>query len=246
MHSEYPSPTVVLYRPSVVRPPRPRLLLLVIDPAPAAAELGRDLLDEPVDVIVTADPADGLLQAGILLPDAVLTAAQVPPMSGSAIARALHDRVRIPTFVGLEAADDEGVQRAMMAAGATACVERPYRSREILTALRSLSPDPADFAPPVEVGALRLDPGAHEVHLRGHRIDMPMREFELLHLLMCHAGQVLSRTQIQHLLWSADEVTSNTLTVHVKRLRARLGDDPTAPHIITAVRGLGYRLDAPR
>jgi DNA-binding response OmpR family regulator len=223
---------------------RARLLLLVIDPDTAGCRaLQRELAARQVDVLVTDNPADGLLQAGTLLPDAVLAASDVPPMRGCEIARALYGRTGIPTIVGVAPDDTDEATRAL-AAGAMASVVRPYRLQQILPVLGSL-PRGASAPEPVRVGRLLLDPAAHEVHIGDRRVDLPQREFDLLHMLMAHAGQVVSRQQIHRLLWNADGADSNTLAVHIKRLRDRLGKDRGNP-FITSVRGLGYRLDRPR
>ncbi|MEO3745343.1 response regulator transcription factor [Plantactinospora sp. B5E13] len=233
-------------RPLAPRTVRARFLLLIVDPDVTAAKtVAAALQDRQIDVVCTDDPADALLQAGALLPDAVLTAADVPPMRGSAIARALHSRSCIPTLVGVGEHDGPEASLAL-ANGATACVPRPYRIGDILPILRAISPDTAaDFHAPMQVGALRLDPAAVEVRFHGRRVDLPMREFQLLHLLMLHAGRVVTRAQINQLVWSRDDEASNTLNVHIRRLRTRLGDDLRDPKIIVSVRGLGYRLDAP-
>jgi DNA-binding response OmpR family regulator len=110
---------------------------------------------------------------------------------------------------------------------------------EALRALRSVRPEPGDL--PVRVGALRLDPATMEADLHGRRVPLPPREFRLLHLLMTNAGQVLTRDQIRAAVWGGtDGDASNTITVHIQRLRARLGDD-----LIQTVRRLGYRLVPP-
>jgi DNA-binding response OmpR family regulator len=95
---------------------------------------------------------------------------------------------------------------------------------------------------PVRAGALRLDPAAQEAELHGRRIALPPRETRLLHLLMTNANHVVSREEIQETVWGAGERPSNTITVHIQRLRSRLGEDP---EIIQTVRRLGYRLVPP-
>lgn len=227
------------------RSTRPRFLLLVADPDPATADNLRELLGgHQIDVVTALDAADALLQAGIHLPDAVLTAAQLPPMTGTAITAALHRRTCVPTLVGL-GGDDGGQATTALAAGATACIARPYRLAELLPLLRSIRPDTAaDFGAPLQVGALRVDPAAMQVHLHGTPVSLPMREFALLHLLASHEGRVVTRQQIVRLLWNGDE-GSNTVNVHIRRLRAHLGDDLQNPAIIVTVRGMGYRLIAP-
>lgn len=225
---------------------RARFLLLILDPDRQAAQLLADqLASRQIDVICADDPAEALVQAGAVIPDAVLTAASVAPMDGAAIARALSRRGSIPTLVGVGA--EEGMQAAAaLAAGARACVPRPYRMEDILPLLRAISPDTAaDITPILQAGGLILNPAAHEVQLNGRRVILPMREFQLLHLLMLHAGRVVTRHQINQLVWAGEGESSNTVNVHIRRLRQRLGDDPKEPFIIVAVRGMGYRLDPP-
>jgi DNA-binding response OmpR family regulator len=116
---------------------------------------------------------------------------------------------------------------------------------EALRALRSVSPPPARQRS-LRAGALRLHPSALEAELHGRRITLPPREFRLLHLLMSHAGQVVTRDQIRESVWGAGERdASNTITVHIQRLRTRLGDPSHDPAIIQTVRRLGYRLVPP-
>jgi DNA-binding winged helix-turn-helix (wHTH) protein len=126
---------------------------------------------------------------------------------------------------------------------------------EALRALQSVSPTPVrpvGSAPavgserPLRAGALRLHPAALEAELHGRRITLPPREFRLLHLLMSHAGHVVTRDEIRKSVWGAGERdASNTITVHIQRLRTRLGDPSHDPAIIQTVRRLGYRLVPP-
>jgi DNA-binding response OmpR family regulator len=132
-----------------------------------------------------------------------------------------------------------------LAAGAAACVAHPYRLRELLPILRAIRPDGvAEPQPPLEVGGLRLDPAALEVQLNGRLVRMPLRELRLLHLLMLHVDRVVTREQIRDAVWGGVP-GSNTITVHVQRLRQRLGDDQIDPRMILTVRGVGYRLVPP-
>jgi DNA-binding response OmpR family regulator len=147
--------------------------------------------------------------------------------------------------VGIGQHDGEQAGAALVA-GARVCVPRPYRVSDILPLLQGISPDTAaHIVPTIEVGALVLDPSAHEVTLHGKRIALPLREFQLLHLLMMHSGRVVTRHQISQLVWAGEDEGSNTVNVHIRRLRSRLGDNQKDPFIIVAVRGMGYRLDPP-
>ena len=98
--------------------------------------------------------------------------------------------------------------------------------------------------PPLEVGGLRLDPSSLEVSLHGRPVRMPMRELRLLQLLMAHADRVVTREEIRDTVWGGSP-GSNTITVHVQRLRQRLGDDQVDPRLILTIRGVGYRLVPP-
>jgi DNA-binding response OmpR family regulator len=117
---------------------------------------------------------------------------------------------------------------------------------EALRALRTVRSGPPTPQRPVRAGALRLIPAALEAELHGRRVTLPPREFRLLYLLTTHAGQVVSRDRIRESVWGEGERdASNTITVHIQRLRARLGDATHEPAIIQTVRRLGYRLVPP-
>jgi DNA-binding response OmpR family regulator len=224
-------------------------LLLVADPdTGASTALAGDLGAHQVRAILCADGADALLLAGSERPDAVLAAAKLPTIDGATLVRTLASRTGIPVVIGI--GDGDGPAAAVaLAAGAAACVAHPYRLRELLPILRAIRPDSLPpLAPPPEpplnVGVLRLDPASLEVHLRGRTIRMPLRELRLLQLLMANAGRVVTRDQIRRSVWNGMP-GSNTITVHVQRLRHRLGDDHQDPTLILTVRGVGYRLIPP-
>ncbi|MFN8018166.1 MAG: response regulator transcription factor [Acidimicrobiales bacterium] len=99
----------------------------------------------------------------------------------------------------------------------------------------------------LEVGDVALDPSRHEVVVRGEEVALPLKEFELLHLLLENAGRVLSRDLLIDRIWGHDYVgDTKTLDVHVKRLRAKVEDDPSAPTRIVTIRGLGYKYEVPK
>jgi DNA-binding response OmpR family regulator len=223
----------------------PDFLLLVADSdVDGAAALADELAELRVRTIVCADGAEALLAAGTEQPDAVLAAARLSTIGGAVLARTLTARTSIPVVVGIGGGDGPEAASAL-AAGATACVAHPFRVRELLPLLRAIRPDSApDIQPLIECGGLRLDPSTLEVQLHGQDVRMPMRELRLLQLLMSNADRVVTREQIRALLWGGVP-GSNTITVHVQRLRQRLGDDPGNPRMIVTVRGVGYRLVPP-
>jgi len=221
------------------------LLLIADADQERSTRLADALAEYQVTAIVCADGAEALLAAGAEHPDAVLAAANLPTVGGAAMTRALHARTTIPVVIGIGDSDGPAAAEAL-AAGATACVAHPYRLRELLPILRAIRPEArVQTQPPLEVGALRLDPASLEVHLNGRAVRMPMRELRLLHLLMAHADRVVTREQIRDSIWGGVP-GSNTITVHVQRLRQRLGDDQIDPRVILTVRGVGYRLIPPQ
>lgn len=223
----------------------PDFLLLIADPnATLAAEISADLATHQVQALICSDGAEALFTAGSEHPDAVLAAARLPTVNGAALARTISTRTSIPVVLGVGDGDGAAAVEAL-AAGATACVAHPYRLRELLPILRAIQPDGITMPqPPLEVGSLSLDPGSMEVRLRGEAVRMPLRELRLLHLLMANAERVVTREQIHDAVWGGVP-GSNTITVHVQRLRQRLGDDNHDPRLILTVRGVGYRLIPP-
>ena len=223
-----------------------RFVLLVVDEPEFVDELGRELGARHVDVVVCPDSAEGLLKVGTLKPNAVLAAADLRPVDSPTLVRVLRESSNIPVVIGV--GDADGVIAAgVLAAGATTCVARPYRPAEVLPILRSIRPDSwLGSEPTIQVGGLRLDPTAQEAYLDGERIHLPMRECLLLQLLMRHADRLVTREQIIAAVWPTNGAgSSNTVNVHIQRLRARLGDDPHKSHIIHTVRKKGYRLVPP-
>jgi two-component system response regulator RegX3 len=99
----------------------------------------------------------------------------------------------------------------------------------------------------LQVGDVALDTERHEVRIRGELVKLPLKEFELLTLLLDNAGRVLTRDQLIDRVWGSDYVgDTKTLDVHIKRLRSRVEEDPSRPSRIITIRGLGYKFDAPR
>jgi two-component system response regulator RegX3 len=142
--------------------------------------------------------------------------------------------------------------------GADDYVTKPYRLRELVARMRAvLRRRPSDAAAPelaalaeddvLCVGEVSLDHQRHEVVVRGEEVRLPLKEFELLALLLENAGRVLTRDTLIDRVWGADYVgDTKTLDVHVKRLRAKIEPDPANPTHIVTIRGLGYKYEVPR
>jgi DNA-binding response OmpR family regulator len=226
---------------------RPRFLLIIADPDLATeSELVAELVRHHVDVEVCAGAADALVAAGAMRPDAVLVAAELGGLTSAEMVRVLCRRTGIPVVVGI--GDGQGDQAdAALSSGAAACVARPYRLNELIPIMKSIRPETiGTLDPPIKCGELRLDPATLEVLLHGRSIRLPLREYELLRFFMVHADRVVTRAQIYDAVWGGPASgTSNTLAVHIKRLRRRLGDRQESAPIILTVRGVGYRFLPP-
>jgi DNA-binding response OmpR family regulator len=238
------SPTTDLVGPTTARS---RFLLVIADPDEGSARrVATELARHQVDTELCPDAADALLAAGIMRPDAVLVSAYQRGMTSVDMVRALCHRAGLAVVVGVGGSDGP-VAAAALATGAAACVARPYRVPELIPIMRAIRPGAVATAPPrLTCGTLNLDPATLEVRLEGVRIELPRREYEVLRLLMSHVDRVVTREQLHERVWKEPvRAASNTLTVHIRRLRQRLGDDQRHPRIIITVRGIGYRLIPP-
>jgi two-component system, OmpR family, response regulator RegX3 len=133
--------------------------------------------------------------------------------------------------------------------GADDYVTKPYSPRELVARIRAvlrrgLEPDLVPLT--LEAGGVRMDVERHVVSVGGRDVRFPLKEFELLEMLLRNAGRVLTRGQLIDRVWGSDYVgDTKTLDVHVKRLRAKIETDPANPQFLVTVRGLGYKFDAP-
>jgi DNA-binding response OmpR family regulator len=226
-----------------------RLLLLVADPDDNVAEqFAVDFLNHGIDTHLCRDGAEALVALGRHPFDAVLAAANLPILPGPRLVEAFRKhRPHLPIVIGAAQSDAELAMEAL-AAGATAAVARPYRPPELIPLLRATFPEVSlgDLPAVLRVGTLYLDAGSHEVRFNGVPITLPPREFDLLRYLMANADRVVTPSQIREHVWGlGSRDGSNTLVVHMRRIRQRLGDNPRKPRLIQTIRGLGYRLVLP-
>jgi DNA-binding response OmpR family regulator len=223
-----------------------RALLLVVDPGPGTAELVAGA-SPALDVRVCASAAEGLLLAGTLRPDVVLVAADVEDVPAATVVELLDRCCAVPVIVATDGGH-AGAAAAALDAGAVACVARPYRAAQVLALVSAVRPAgslvPEDAV--LRSGVLELRPTAGTVRLRGSLIHMPPREFRVLEHLMSHEGRVVSQAELWSTVWGGGTPSaSNTVSVHVRRLRRRLGDDATSPRIIATFGRSGYLFQAP-
>jgi two-component system, OmpR family, response regulator RegX3 len=180
-------------------------------------------------------------------PDLMLLDLMLPGLAGTEVCREVRNRSSLPIIM-LTAKDSEVDIVVGLELGADDYVTKPYSSRELLARIksvlrrRSTDPDPADGI--LDYHGIVLDSDRHQLQVRGEPVSLPLKEFELLELLMVNAGRVLTRGQIIDRVWGSDYFgDTKTLDVHIKRLRSKIEVHPSEPTIIVTVRGLGYRFE---
>jgi two-component system response regulator RegX3 len=179
--------------------------------------------------------------------DLVLLDLMLPGVPGTEVCRQLRARSNVPVIM-LTAKDSEIDKVVGLELGADDYVTKPYSSRELLARVRAVlrrRAEPEDLVPAtVEAGPVRMDVERHVVSVGGQVVTLPLKEFELLELLLRNAGRVLTRGQLIDRVWGADYVgDTKTLDVHVKRLRSKIEPDPSSPQHLVTVRGLGYKFE---
>ncbi|MFC7217109.1 response regulator transcription factor [Streptomyces polyrhachis] len=217
-----------------------RVLLLADADEQVAHELAEHLAGHQVKVVFCSDGAEALLQVGLQNPDAVLVSAKLPLVPGARVVEVLRRRCTTPVIIGVGPEDAEDAVEALTA-GASACVARPYRPYEVLKLLGVTGPVGYEVDRTVSAGVYSINPGTFEARIAGRLVQLPLREFKLLHLLVANAEKVVTRDQISAELWGGTAPKSNTIAVHIRRLRDRIGDDPHDPSVILTVRNVGYR-----
>ena len=180
--------------------------------------------------------------------DLVLLDLMLPGLPGADVCRALRQRSAVPVIM-LTAKDSEIDKVVGLEIGADDYVTKPYSSRELLARIKAVLrrlAEPEDLLPvTLEAGPVRMDVERHTVTVGGDATSLPLKEFELLEMLLRNAGRVLTRMQLIDRVWGSDYVgDTKTLDVHVKRLRAKIEPDPGSPRFIVTVRGLGYKFEA--
>jgi two-component system response regulator RegX3 len=180
--------------------------------------------------------------------DLILLDLMLPGMPGTEVCKEIRQRSQVPIIM-LTAKDSEVDIVVGLEVGADDYVTKPYSSRELLARIRAVLrrkvPDSESGEASIEYHGIVLDSERHQVTKDGKPVALPLKEFELLELLMLNAGRVLTRGQIIDRVWGSDYFgDTKTLDVHIKRLRSKIEPEPSEPTIIVTVRGLGYRFEA--
>ncbi|HEY3438486.1 MAG TPA: response regulator transcription factor [Actinotalea sp.] len=221
-------------------------ILVVEDEESYRDPLSYLLRKEGFDVSEAATGPDALAEFDRGGADLVLLDLMLPGLSGTEVCRQLRQRSAVPVIM-LTAKDSEIDKVVGLELGADDYVTKPYSSRELLARIRAVlrrrAPEPEGVDDALEVHGIRLDPERHTVAVDGVPTAFPLKEFELLELLLRNAGRVLTRGQLIDRVWGSDYVgDTKTLDVHVKRVRSKIEADPANPTRLLTVRGLGYKL----
>ncbi|WP_353807235.1 response regulator [Agromyces sp. SYSU T00194] len=222
-------------------------ILLVEDEVALSEPLSYLLEREGYEVEVADDGADAVAAFDRAGADLVLLDLMLPGLSGTEVCRELRTRSSVPIIM-LTAKDSEVDIVVGLELGADDYVTKPYSTRELLARIRAVlrrRVDEDDLDERIlEAGRVRMDVERHTVAVDGDEISMPLKEFELLELLMRNAGRVLTRGQLIDRVWGSDYFgDTKTLDVHIKRIRSKIELTPSEPVMLVTVRGLGYRFE---
>jgi two-component system, OmpR family, response regulator RegX3 len=226
-------------------------LILVVDDEQSYRDALRVALErEGFRVEVAADGAEALQRFDAVRPALVLLDVMLPKISGVDVCREIRTRSQVPIIM-VTARNAEIDAVVGLEVGADDYVTKPFRLRELVARVRASlrrgrgeDLGSAQAGEVIEIGDVRLDAARHEVAVRGERVALPLKEFELLELLLANAGRVLTRDVLIDRVWGPNYYgDTKTLDVHVKRLRAKVEADPGNPARIVTVRGVGYRYE---
>ena len=223
-------------------------ILVVEDEASFSDPLSYLLRKEGYEVAVAETGPEALEDFDRSGADLVLLDLMLPGLSGTDVCRALRQRSNVPVIM-LTAKDSEIDKVVGLEIGADDYVTKPYSSRELLARIKAVLrrlQEPEELMPAtLEAGPVRMDVERHIVTVSGQPTQLPLKEFDLLEMLLRNTGRVLTRMQLIDRVWGSDYVgDTKTLDVHVKRLRAKIEPDPADPRHIVTVRGLGYKFES--
>lgn len=232
-------------------PLSPPSVLVVEDEEAFVDALTIGLEREGFAVRVARDGAEAIAAFEAEEPDLILLDLMLPRVSGVDVCRAVRAKSRVPIIM-VTAKSSEIDVVVGLEVGADDYITKPYRMRELVARMRAVmrrseesrEDAVADSDEQLCVGEVRMDRASHEVFVRGELVSLPLKEYELLSLLLENPGRVLPRDTLIDRAWGHDYVgDTKTLDVHIKRLRGKIEDDPSHPVRIVTVRGVGYKFE---
>ncbi|MEU3098993.1 response regulator transcription factor [Streptomyces sp. NPDC006967] len=221
--------------------------VLVVDDDPTVAEIVTGYLDRAGYVVDRAgDGPDALARAAAHWPDLVVLDLMLPGMDGLEVCRRMRGHGPVPVIM-LTARGDEDDRILGLEVGADDYVTKPFSPRELVlrveSVLRRARPAPAAASGLLRAAGLAIDPAARRATKHGDELALTIREFDLLAFLLRNPGRAFAREELMREVWGWDFGDLSTVTVHVRRLRGKVEDDPARPRLIQTVWGVGYRCD---
>ncbi|BEP14290.1 response regulator transcription factor [Acidothermaceae bacterium B102] len=223
-------------------------VLVVDDDATVSDVLMRYLTRAGFQVAYAADGIAALAEAAANPPDLIVLDLMLPGIDGLSVCSTLRKTTQVPVIM-LTALGEERDRIAGLEVGADDYVTKPFSPRELVLRVQSVlrrsvaTPSPVGAEAPLVDGDLEIDTVGHHVRLRGEPIALTGREYDLLCFFLRHPGRAFSRAELLNEVWGWSFGDHSTVTVHVRRLREKLEDDPAAPTRITTVWGVGYRYE---
>ncbi len=225
--------------------------MLVEDEEAFIEALQVGLAREGFEVVVARDGAEALAKFDEWNPDIMLLDVMLPKVSGTDVCREIRKKSQVPIII-VSAKGSEVDAVVGLEVGADDYIVKPYRLRELVARMRavmrrsSLTQTEIDDVGygAIRVGDVTIDPERHVVTIRDEVVKLPLKEFELLYVLMVNAGKVMTRENLIDRVWGSDYFgDTKTLDVHIKRLRSKVESDPANPVNIVTIRGLGYKYE---
>ena len=222
-------------------------LLIVEDERSLSEPLAYLLEREGYETVVADDGLAAVAEFESNGADLILLDLMLPGISGTEVCRRVRVHSQVPIIM-LTAKDSEVDIVVGLELGADDYVTKPYSSRELLARIRAVMRrrvDDEEGDTAIEIGPVRMDLERHTVSVAGEEIAVPLKEYDLLEVLMRNAGRVLTRGQLIDRVWGENYFgDTKTLDVHIKRIRSRIEETPSEPQLLVTVRGLGYRFEA--
>ncbi len=208
------------------------------------------LKKEGMNVAIARDGKEALELFSSVSPDVILLDLMLPKVSGIDVCKQIRAKSQVPIIM-VTARGSELDTVVGLEVGADDYVTKPFRMRELTARIRAVlrrapnTPVSEVGHESIEIGGICLDTARHELRIDDAPVALPLKEFELLELLMSNPNRVMTRDMIIDRVWGPYHTSdTKTLDVHIKRLRGKIEPDPANPSYITTVRGLGYRFEA--